>query len=545
MPHSPTRTHPEKSTSRRLAALDADLRAAFFALSTVREVAELLDVPHATLMFYTYRGRTDQRYHRFQIPKRRGGVREISSPTLGLKLIQQKLNQVLLAVYETKPAVHGFARDKNIATNATTHRRRRYVLNADLANFFPSINFGRVRGMFMAKPYARNAAVATILAQICCFDDQLPQGAPVSPTVSNMICGKLDSDLRRLAQRVKATYTRYADDLTFSTNERSFPSPLATRDEARMATAGRELTRVIEANGFVLNPAKTRLLTRADRQEVTGLVVNQKVNIPREYIRRVRAMLHRLRVNGAPKEQRREVKGRIDFIGQIRGRGDQLYRKLLMQYAAVDPSCVLPVPPEPRLIASVDKNVWVVEWINDDECSQGTAFLVKGLGFVTCAHVLGPDAYAYRADTPNDHRAVRVIHADGDVDLALISIDGVPADELAGLALSDLWPDTLQRVYVAGFPDFAPGATLQVHPGYVAGIRTIDGVPILSLGASIFAGASGGPVLNEQWEVVGIAVRGADKVTRAHETNRYGAIPIKTLRAFVERARRATSTAQR
>jgi RNA-directed DNA polymerase len=526
--------------SRRLTSSDEELRAAFLGLTTGRDIAALLEVSYSTLVFYTYRGRESDRYQKFEIPKRRGGTRMISAPTNGLKLIQQKLNQVLLAVYETRPPVHGFARDRSIASNASKHRRRRFVLNVDLEAFFPSINFGRVRGMFMGKPYSRNAEVATILAQICCFEDQLPQGGPTSPVVSNMICGKLDSDLCRLAQRVRATYTRYADDLTFSTNENAFPSPLAVRDQARQSVAGRELVRVVNANGFSLNVEKTRLLTRADRQEVTGLVVNQKLNVRRAYVRQIRSMLHHLRVDGGPNSLARQVKGCIDFVGQVRGQGDPVYRRLLAQYASLVRSFMLPNPPDDELVTSVAKSVWVVEWMDDaGDGAQGTAVLIRDVGFITCAHVLGSGAYACRAATPEDRRDVDVIFADAELDLALIAIEGVSPTSREGLALSLIVPEPSQRVYVAGFPDFAPGATLQIHPGHIAGRRIVEGVPILSLGASIFAGASGSPVVNEQREVIGIAVRGADNVAHANRSNRYGAIPVTTIREFLERAQNA------
>ena len=522
-----------------MTASDDSLRASFYKLENARDVAVMLDVPYATLVFYTYRGADAERYGKFEIAKRRGGMRSISAPTTGLKIIQQKLNQVFLAVYETKPAVHGFAREKNISTNATVHRRKRYVFNVDLADFFPSINFGRVRGMFMAKPYSRNATVATMLARICCFENQLPQGAPTSPTVSNMLCGKLDSDLRRLGNRVNAAYSRYADDITFSTNEKVFPTPLAARNEEGRVVCGRELTRVIEANGFSVNPSKTRLLTRADRQEVTGLTVNVKVNVQRRYIRRVRAMLHRLSREDNNKLLLRQVKGRIDFIGQVRGRGDALYRRLLTRYAALDTGFLLPPAPNPSLINAVDKNVWVIEWMADGGGEQGTAVLIRDVGFVTCAHVLGTGAYAYRANKPEDRRSITVLHSDLELDLALISISGIEVDEKSGLVLSGQIPQSLQQVYVAGFPSFAPGATIQIHPAHVVGRRQIANLPIISLGASVFAGASGGPVVNDSHEVIGIAVRGAQNESLVEQTDRYGAIPVESIREFLARAARS------
>lgn len=173
-----------------------ELRKKFLGLQARQDVADLLEVDVKRLNYHLYIASPHQRYKSFDISKRSGAKRRIDAPISALKIIQRKLNQVLQYVYQTKQAVHGFINNKSIITNARTHLRKRFVLNVDLKDFFPSINFGRVRGLFMAHPYNLNAEVATILAQICCHNNQLPQGAPTSPTISNMICAKLDDQLQ-------------------------------------------------------------------------------------------------------------------------------------------------------------------------------------------------------------------------------------------------------------------------------------------------------------------------------------------------------------
>jgi RNA-directed DNA polymerase len=228
-----------------------DLRAAFFAPNTRQDIASLLDIPDNRLVYYLFRLPDHESYAVFEIPKKSGGIREIAAPISSLKIIQQKLNQVLQSVYEPKPSVYGFRSQRSILSNARVHAGRKFVFNLDLVDFFPSINFGRVRGMFMGFPYHRNAAVATVLAQICCFNNQLPQGAPTSPVVSNMICAKMDAQLQRLAKSYKCTYTRYADDLTFSTTRSYFPSAIAKANTTGEVEVGVELAAVIETNGLV------------------------------------------------------------------------------------------------------------------------------------------------------------------------------------------------------------------------------------------------------------------------------------------------------
>lgn len=192
---------------------------------------------------------------------------------------------------------HGFKRGSSIRTNARKHRNRRYVFNIDLINFFGSINFGRVRVFFIKDNRFRlDPRVATILAQIACFNTVLPQGSPCSPVISNLIGNILDTHLVKLASQMGCFYTRYGDDLTFSTNKRCFPPSIAMQsdDGGHTWVPGLELVRLVNHSGFEINPKKTRMQYRCSRQEVTGLVVNKKVNIRREYRHNVRAMVHRL-----------------------------------------------------------------------------------------------------------------------------------------------------------------------------------------------------------------------------------------------------------
>lgn len=341
-----------------------ELTIKFYQLKTPLDVAKLLNIPHKRLVYHLYLVNSERRYKTFTIPKKSGGERQISTPITALKIIQQKLNQVLQAVYQVKPSVHGFVQDKNIVTNAKAHVKKRYVLNLDLENFFPSVNFGRVRGMFMGIPYHLPPDVATVLAQICCHNNQLPQGAPTSPIVTNMICGKMDSQLQRLAKDCKATYTRYADDITFSTTLKDFPADLAyivNEDEGEKIVLGNlgeihlgvRLSSIIRENGFSVNEKKTRLQTRGNHQEVTGLTTNQFPNVDRRFVRQVRAMLHawaKFGLESAQKEFEEKyhhsarfsgkqpprfqdvLKGKIEFIGMVKGKDDGIYQKYITQY---------------------------------------------------------------------------------------------------------------------------------------------------------------------------------------------------------------------
>jgi len=273
------------------------------------DVAALLRYRAHTLRFVLYGKRPEDKYRSFQILKRGGGSRLINAPINELKLLQSHLSDLLQdCVAEINKAkglkdelAHGFKRKLSIVSNATKHRRRRHVLNLDLQDFFGTINFGRVRGFFIVNnDFALQPEIATILAQIACHQNALPQGSPCSPVISNLIGHVLDIRLGKLAFENGCTYSRYADDLTFSTNKPNFPHDIAKRMDGQVHAweLGDKLLQTITRSGFAVNPAKTRMQYRTSRQDVTGLVVNTKVNIRSEYRRRVRAMCHRLFMTG-------------------------------------------------------------------------------------------------------------------------------------------------------------------------------------------------------------------------------------------------------
>nr|WP_272507643.1 reverse transcriptase domain-containing protein [Salinibacter ruber] len=336
---------------------------AFLSLEAPEEFAELFGLNYRQLSGLIY-APEEEKYFTFSVPKTSGGKRRITAPSEQLKTLQRKLNYVLQTVYEPKAATHGFVPNRSVVTNAEAHAGAEIVLNLDLKEFFPSINFGRVRGMLTAVPYELPEEVATVIAQTCTLTDVLPQGAPTSPTVANMICAKLDSELTYLAKGCRAIYTRYADDITFSTTKSQMSDELVERAQSDSASPmdvelGGKLKGVIHENGFTINQEKVRLQRSDVRQEVTGLVVNEFVNVPRELVRQVRAMLHAWRKFGLEDAHRHHaekyygedleespevidesdqegtgvprfedvVQGRIEYIGMVKGKTNPVYKK--------------------------------------------------------------------------------------------------------------------------------------------------------------------------------------------------------------------------
>jgi RNA-directed DNA polymerase len=202
---------------------------------TLDKFAAAIGYSSSGLSFILYKMTDAAKYQTFDIPKANGGTRTIHAPTEKLKRLQTRLASVILECNTEinnknplPPLSHGFEKGRSIFTNAWEHKNRRFVLNIDVENFFPTINFGRVRGFFISnRNYGLPTKAATLIAQIACYQGKLPQGSPCSPIIANLIAHLLDVRMVRLAKAHTCTYSRYADDLTFSTNRKEFPSAIA------------------------------------------------------------------------------------------------------------------------------------------------------------------------------------------------------------------------------------------------------------------------------------------------------------------------------
>jgi RNA-directed DNA polymerase len=334
-------------------------------LKSAHDVAAYFEARLGRMLWTLYKAPVSVRYRAFEIPKRTGGMRPIHAPHGMVRELQDKMKADLDRLYQPHPSAHGFIVAKSVASNAKPHVGKRWVLNVDLEDFFPTINFGRVRGLFMKPPFDMTPAAATVCAQIATFKNGLPQGAPTSPALSNLIAVPLDRALLRLARYQHVTYTRYADDITFSTDDMQFPAGLALREQladgSYTVVAGDELSKAVAASGFRMNAKKVRLQGRGVRQSVTGLGVNVHVNVARERIRRLRAMLHawdKFGLEAAGDEHFRRYRGRdmtkgphdagrafrnivyghLSFVKMVRGTSNPVFLKLCSRVLELDPN---------------------------------------------------------------------------------------------------------------------------------------------------------------------------------------------------------------
>lgn len=215
-----------------------------------------------------------------------------------LKRLQRKALDSFQADNRYQPSgySHGFTPKKSIITNAAYHRRSRLIIKVDLKDFFPSIHFGRVQGMFMAPPFHFGEEAATTMAQMSCLDNKkgkLPQGGVLSPYIANMLCRRLDKRLAELARENRCRFTRYADDITFSTND-----VIKLKEKPFL----KKVYNIIKSEHFSANKDKTKVLTSKDRQIVTGIVVNDGINVNRKYVRNLRATIHNCEKSGVERQ---------------------------------------------------------------------------------------------------------------------------------------------------------------------------------------------------------------------------------------------------
>ena len=313
-------------------------RKQFLGLRNVPDLAKILNTDTHALFSVA----SNPQYRRFQINKKSGGVREITVPNDSLGSVQKWLNFFLQSVYSSDilSPVHGFVRSsekyrkaagccRSIISNAAMHLQKKYVLNIDLADFFSSVSASRVKHIFTNYPFYFDLDLATCLALICTYEKKLPTGSPTSPMLSNFACLSLDRHLFQLAADHQLTYTRYADDISFSSQ--NLISDLVIE----------KIKSVIVASKFQINGKKWRVQSQNSTQTVTGIKVNQKLNVDRKYIRKLRAVFHDIETNGISraaatyfsnnkrknpeKEMLQSISGKIDFIRQVKGENDPVY----------------------------------------------------------------------------------------------------------------------------------------------------------------------------------------------------------------------------
>ena len=302
-------------------------------LASPKDIAEWLGIEVPRLRWLAFHGDATERSHyvRFEVPKRSGGIRVLSAPHAELKAVQKKIHTDLIAKIPLDDTAHGFAKGRSVVTNATKHVARDVIVTLDIKDFFPTISFVRVRGLFKALGYS--PAASTVIAalttaaptrpieydgkkyEVAVGDPVLPQGAPTSPGISNLIARRLDRRLNGLARKAGWTYTRYADDLAFSAG---------SRNKDKVPWLIRQVKEIVKSEGFTVHAKKGRVMRKGGKQQITGVIVNDKPGLDRREVRRLRAVLHRAKREGLAAQNRENhpkyaahLRGKLAYLAMI------------------------------------------------------------------------------------------------------------------------------------------------------------------------------------------------------------------------------------
>ncbi|MDP3277870.1 MAG: reverse transcriptase family protein [Deltaproteobacteria bacterium] len=300
---------------------------------TPEELAKAMGIDVPMLRWFAFHRDVDQgtHYRRWSIPKRSGGSRTIAAPKRGLKAVQRWALRNVAEKLPVHGSAHGFLTARSIVTNAQVHAGAEVVIKMDVKDFFPTIHWRRVRGLF--RKAGLNESTATLLSMVCTEAPReivqfrgrtlyvatgpraLPQGAPTSPAITNALCLRLDRRVAGLARALGFAYTRYADDLTFSWRKS------ADRSKAPVGALCASVKKILLAEGFVLHPDKTMIMRDGDRQRVTGLIINKAegvpaARVPRETVRKLRAAIKNRELGrpGLEGETLAQIEGMAAFI---------------------------------------------------------------------------------------------------------------------------------------------------------------------------------------------------------------------------------------
>lgn len=496
-------------------------------------------------------------YAEFELQKKSGGIRKISAPTKPLKIVQRRLARILLSEHAPEvDCAHAFRRHRSIITNASAHVNKSVVIRFDLKDFFRSINFGRVSGFFQKK-FGLEPQCANVLAQICCHNGNLPQGAPTSPVITNFICESMDVRLFALTQRHGCEYSRYADDLIFSFTHRA-PSSLPNNLFEVKSTSGLynvkpgpAIATIVTKAGFIFNDEKSRIFLRHQRQMVCGLVVNDRVTPPRAYAKQIRLALHIWRTRGVdvawdvmqsrlhvrqslhePDSLVTVLRGKLDFLAGVLGRFANPYRRLAILFnELLDREGKFSSIPRLEISSRVIKTedaysaVWklVAQEVKDSQKSfEGSAFRCEGERWVTSAHCIGSsfkdEAQIFEHITLHSPTKdlgpilVDVERVDWHQDIAVLKNKSTQAIQknLEFFSFSDTEPSVGSQVSILGFPDPMPGQMPIWMKSRVVGLRTRSAVGLIQIDKNIRKGNSGGPMINEDLKIVGVVAECAN-----------------------------------
>ena len=511
----------------------------FFSITTREELASFFHISKRHLAMLSYKPM--KRYTKFKVLKKNGkGFREISAPRSDLKQVQRSIADALSAYYQPPACVYGYVPNKSIADNAARHVRKRCILSIDIKDFFPSITGSRIHGL-LRKRFNFSEEVADTLTNLVCDNGCLPQGAPSSPVLSNIICYSMDRAFLNLASRNQITYTRYADDLVFSSTSSFKMKAVYDRGSSGKEAVSAAVKGILEQNGFLLNEDKIHFAHRGTRLSVNGIVVNKKCNFKRTEYRALRVLFHNWKVSGLevaankyalsfPTRRARffdeEQLIPAKFVAHIRGRLE--YYTMITSPNGCPPNPLIKLwtlyherTGEQTPYLTKENTALRVEscyGANEDLfAADGSAFICFNK-LITCRHCLTSETNSASTDSFSEHD-IAIYDSFGnemdfkfkqfvlrwDYDLAFI--DNIKEIGKLPKALADCTylpqpGETVTGVGYAAGNSIAHSVIGKVTDnGLTTGLGKID--------QPFIHGMSGGPVFNSKHKVIGIIVEGS------------------------------------
>lgn len=543
----------------------ASCELSFAQVSSNEQLSEYCGVSWDELRMLAYAAGI-KRYTEWLVPKRNGdGFRRISSPMANLRRVQRAIAKGLSEFYRPPSCVYGFVQGRNVAMNALQHTRKRTVLSLDLEDFFPSITASRVHGLF-TKTLSFPDEVANTLTNLVCYRGALPQGAPTSPVISNIICFKMDRSFLNFASNNGLTYTRYADDLIFSSTSAYLARKIFNQDKDDDKGVNSYLINTIEANGFRINKKKVHIANRGSRQMVNGIIVNQKCNIKRTQYKELRALFHKwskegyskaaevyfgkkdnlryktkLCIEGEPCDEGtfvKHIRGRLDYYSMVvgvNGRPTEPMAKLWTLFHEITRERV------PYL--TYEKSAVHLSYAFDSsekngvEGAESSGVIVQGV-LLTCSHGLPEedidkfgDPIQIQVRTAFDQQLsidVSRFKRYKYLDFAYAKLD----ESFDGIGVRSINPEYLvqvgERIVASGYAGGSPLShcvQASVLPGFHDDRIVVD--------RAFIEGMSGGPVFNTRHEVIGIVLKGSSESSYSRDGEFLPLKSVKELEPFV------------
>lgn len=510
-----------------------ELRAAY----DHHQLAALFGVTGNQLLTSLYKSKS---YRKFLIPKKSSGYRTITSPTGIRRIIQSQIKEVLDSGYRRPEGTHGFVTGRSVVTNATCHVGRRTIINLDLLNYFDAIDFYRVRGVFLSQPFSLNWVVSNILAQACTCNGTLMTGGITSPAISNLVTIGLDKRLARLAGRRGGRYTRYADDITLSfLQPPSVLQEFVAKNDQAIYEIGGKLSSEINDEGFSSNSLKFRVQTGVSRKSVTGLIVNKKVNLPRQWVRSLDSKIYGVEKFGIDKvaldtfpgellevsrsKLLRHLHGKVAYTSMVRGPTDWIAAGLANRINKLSEEQFLKVP-DVEEISRKDRaafGIWLVAAGDDNDLisapnGNGTAFTFEKGYLVTAYHViertgggLFPVVSVRRHETPTKLRFCTVVASCSTRDVAILRLNDEAHDMTRTRYVARPIASTGQDCWSLGFPQYFVGhPPNQQHHRVSSSIIASGVTKVRVTGGTILGGMSGAPLFDYEMKVIGFIHRG-------------------------------------